>query len=190
MRDPARPYPHDYLFAATVLRLFPHWVTPNQITWFRFFTTPIVLLLLITENYRWGVPAFILVAFTDALDGSLARTRKQVTEWGTIYDPVADKILIGSVIVLVVMRHLMPAVGVVILALELLVLLGGWYRKREGQAIGANVWGKTKMLLQVVAVSLLLISVWFGIPVLVTASLVVFGASVVFAVASLVTYGF
>ncbi|MEK7516143.1 MAG: CDP-alcohol phosphatidyltransferase family protein [Patescibacteria group bacterium] len=190
MRDPARPYPHDHVLAATVLRLFPQRVTPNQITWFRFLTTPVVLLLLIAENYRWGVPAFILVAFTDALDGSLARTRKQVTEWGTIYDPVADKILVGSVVVLVVLRHLLPAVGVVMLALEVLFLLGGWYRKRNGQTLGANVWGKTKMFLQVIAVSLLLISVWFSIPFLVTASLVVFGVSVVFAVASLVTYGF
>lgn len=190
MRDPHKPYPHDHLFAATVLRLFPQRVTPNQITWFRFLATPVVLLLLIAENYTWGVPAFILVAFTDALDGSLARTRKQVTEWGTIYDPVADKILIGSVILLVVMRHLLPAVGVVILAFELLVLIGGWYRKSSGRAIGANVWGKTKMFSQVVAVSLLLVSVWFGIPFLVNLSLVAFGVSVVFAVASLVTYGF
>lgn len=190
MRDPTRPYPHDHVFAATVLRLAPQWMTPNQITWFRFITTPIVLLLLITENYRFGVPAFILVAFTDALDGSLARTRKQVTEWGTIYDPVADKILVGSVVLLVVMRHLIPAVGVVILALELLFLLGGWYRKRNGKHIGANVWGKTKMLLQVLAVSALLISIWLGIPALVTVSLVLFAVSVLFAVASLVTYGF
>ena len=89
-------FPHDKIMAVTFLPLIPRWVTPNAITIARFVLTPLVVFLILIENYNIGIPLFIATAFTDVLDGSLARVRKKVTKWGTLHDPVADKLLIGS----------------------------------------------------------------------------------------------
>ena len=188
-RDPHKLFPHDHLFRWIFIPLVPQWLKPNAITVFRMLGTPVVLWLLLIERYDFGVPAFLFLAFTDALDGSLARVRKQITPWGTFYDPVADKLLIGSVILLIVVRHMNPWVGVIILVLEVLILIGGYVHRRRGHAVSANVFGKTKMFLQVLAVMFLLVSVWSGIDLLHDASIGTFALAVVFAVLSLFTYG-
>ena len=70
----------DLFLAATFLKFLPRRVTPNQITIFRFFTVPFVALLLYLDAYWYAVPLFIISAFTDALDGALARTKNKITE--------------------------------------------------------------------------------------------------------------
>lgn len=143
-----------------------------------------------TQQYSIGVPFFLLVAFTDALDGSLARVRKQITEWGTFYDPVADKLLIGSVVLLIVIQHVNPWFGFVIIALEVLIILGGFLRRIDGKLVTANVFGKTKMVLQVVGVMALLIAVWLGVDLFIPFSIGTLSLAIVFAIISLFTYGF
>src|SRR5512135_2881789 len=141
-------YPHDRLLAATVLKLVPPQVTPNQITILRILLTPVVLWLLWVRAYEWGTALFLLVAFTDALDGSLARTRGQISSWGMMWDPVADKLLIGSVVALLLFRAFPEELIVVIFGLEAAFLVGGYYRKKQGVIVSANWWGKLKMLCQ------------------------------------------
>ena len=72
------------MLAWTILRAFPRRVTPNQVTMFRFIATPIVLYLLVVGYYGWGLAAFLIAACSDAIDGALARTRNQVTDWGKL----------------------------------------------------------------------------------------------------------
>ncbi|MBI4133780.1 CDP-alcohol phosphatidyltransferase family protein [Candidatus Uhrbacteria bacterium] len=183
-------FPHDYVLKWTLIPLIPTWVKPNHITAFRFIATPVVLALLLFENYPWGVPAFIFVAGTDALDGSLARLRKQITLWGTFYDPLADKILIGSVVLLVVLQHINVWFGLLIVVVELMIAAGGLYRKVKGRPIiAANIFGKTKMALQVIAVSLLLIALWSGVDLFIPFSIGTFALALAFAIISLWTYG-
>ncbi|NBS41577.1 hypothetical protein EBS80_02860 [bacterium] len=188
-RDPHKLYPHDRLLRATVLRLIPGFVTPNVLTWLRFVLTPFVLYLLYVEDYAAGVPLFVLTAFTDALDGSLARVRKQITDWGSMYDPIADKLLIGSVLLVVVVRHMNPLFGIIIVALEVLIVIGGVIHKRRGHLIMANGVGKIKMLLQFLGVTLLLLAVWTGIDLFIPFSMATFSLAIAFAVLSLLTYG-
>ena len=188
-RDPNKLFPHDRLLAATVIRLVPEFVTPNAVTWFRFVLTPLVLWLLYRGDFATGVPLFVLLAFTDALDGSLARVRKQITEWGSLYDPIADKLLISSVILLVVIRYLSPTIGFLIVGLELALVIGGVVRRRMGFRVMANVIGKAKMVTQIVGITLLLIAVWTGIPALIPLSIATLSLAIVLAVASLFTYG-
>lgn len=188
-RDPLQLYPHDRLLRATVLRLIPSFVTPNVLTWLRFLLTPLVLYLLYVEDYAAGVPLFILTAFTDALDGSLARVRKQVTEWGSLYDPIADKFLIGSVLLIIVIRHMNPIFGIVIVALEVMIVIGGVIRKRRGHAVMANGVGKIKMLLQFLGVTFLLLAVWTNVALFIPFSMATLSLAIAFAVLSLLTYG-
>lgn len=189
-RDPNKLYAHDRLLGDTVVRLVPKRVTPNMITMFRFAATPFVLWLLLTQRYAAGLLAFVLVAFTDALDGSVARLRRKVTAWGTFYDPVADKLLIGSVVLLVVLPKLPGELAAAIIALELLIMAGAAFARRKGRHISANAFGKAKMFLQVVGVSLALLSFAFpGVPEAMTLSAGTLWMSVAFAFVSLMTYG-
>ncbi len=188
-RDPNKLFPHDRLFAATVLRLVPSFVTPNAVTWLRFLMTPFVLYLLYAGDFAAGVPLFVLAAFTDALDGSMARVRKEITEWGMLYDPIADKFLISSVVLLVVVRYLHPAIGLTIVGLEGALVIGGIVRKRMGLRVMANVIGKTKMVTQFLGITVLLVSVWTGTTALIPLAIALFALAILLAVASLFTYG-
>ncbi len=188
-RDPHKLFPHDYVMRYTIVPLIPSFVSPNMITIFRMVCTPIVLYLLSIEYYQIGVPFFLFLALTDAIDGSLARLRDRITEWGTFYDPVADKILIGSVVLLVVVNHVNPILGIILIFVEALIILGGYVRKMRGKITSANIFGKTKMFLQVVGVGLLLIALWLGYDLFIPLSIGTLSLAIVFAVISLFTYG-
>lgn len=189
MRDPSKWYPHDYLMARTLIPLIPRWMTPNHWTVIRFFLTPLVLWFLVTRQYEIGIPLFFFTAFTDALDGSLARVRKQITDWGSFYDPVADKMLIGSVVLLVVMQFLSIYLALALVVVELVIVICAFFWKKSGRVTTANIYGKTKMFLQVLGVMLLLFSVAFAQPLLLNLSIIAFCLAIVFAVISLISYG-
>ncbi len=187
MRDPYQLYPHDYLMKP-IIDMIPEFLRPNHFTIARMVLTPVVLALLFFEVYDYGVPLFIIVTFTDAIDGSLARWRRQITKWGTFYDPVADKLLIGSVILLILLQHVNPLLGYIIIMLEALMMIGGWYKRRKGEKCQANVWGKIKMLLQVSGVVFLLLALWLGVDMFVPISNGTLILAVLFAVVALLTY--
>lgn len=188
-RDPAKLYPHDHLMRYSLVPLVPQFVTPNMVTIFRMIMTPLVLWFLYAQNFAIGAPLFLFVALTDALDGSLARIRKQITDWGTMYDPIADKLLIGSVVLLVVMQHVNLYLGIAILLVEVVLVAGGVIRKRMGKKVTANVYGKIKMILQVVGVMLLLIALWAGYSLFIPISAGTLGLAIIFAIISMFTYG-
>lgn len=180
---------HDKLLAKTFLKFFPLSVIPNHLTLFRFIATPGVVFLMVYEYYLIGLLAFLLVAFTDALDGSMARTRNQVTEWGKVYDPLADKVLIGAMIFVIVLRYIDFWTAMIIIALEIIIISTAWIRKREGRVVQANIWGKIKMALQVAGVTILLFSVIFNWAALLPFASGALYLAIAFAVVSLLTYG-
>ncbi len=182
-------YPHDRVLAATILKIVPAAVRPNQITVTRLIFTPLAVALLAYERYDVGVPFFLLLAFTDLIDGSLARTRKQVTRWGTLWDPIVDKILIGSVAILLLFRAFPPSIVMTLLGLETAFIIGGWSRKRKGIVTGANWWGKWKMVCQVAAVTSYLLFLQTGLPALQSGSYVFFGLAAFLAFCSLLAHG-
>lgn len=188
-RDPKKLFPHDYFMRYTFVPLVPRFVTPNSITVFRMIMIPFILYFLFMNDYKVGVPLFLIAAFTDALDGSVARLRNQITEWGTFYDPFADKLLVASVIVLVVMKNMNPIFGILILCIDTMILIGGYIRKKQGKSTGSNIFGKTKMFFQVLGITLLLIALWAGFDLFVPLSVGTFSIAIVFAVISLFTYG-
>lgn len=189
MRDPAKPYPHDLVLAKTVLRLIPKRVLPNHITILRFVLTPFVFIFIVMENYAIGVPLFIFTAITDALDGSLARIRGEVSRWGTIYDPLADKILIGGLVFIVVMEHINFWLGVAIVLLEIIFILASFIRLQKGLIHPANIWGKIKMSLEVFGVTMLLLALWGDVQFFMSVSFATFALAIVFALLSLASHG-
>ena len=182
--------PHDHLVARVVLRFLPAWVTPNQVTFLRVLLTPFVFALIGFGNYKIGVVMFVLTAATDAIDGSLARTRNKITEFGKLFDPLADKLLIGSMVLILVFQHFDPLLGIAILAIEIAFILLAVLAKYKFKTIrGANRWGKIKMILQVLAVFLTLLALLLEFPLLLTIAAWVFGMAIGFAVLSLFAHG-
>ncbi|MEA1963491.1 MAG: CDP-alcohol phosphatidyltransferase family protein [Patescibacteria group bacterium] len=180
---------HDKILAATILKLIPTRVLPNHITVFRFMATPIVIFLMISEKYYIGLWAFLLTAFTDAIDGSLARTRNQITDWGKIYDPLADKILIGGMVFVIVLRYIDFWTAIIIISIEIIFIIAACVRKRSGREVHANIWGKIKMMLQVVGVAILLLAVVFDLASLLPLASKTLYLAIAFAIVSLLTHG-
>ncbi len=187
--DHNRVQRHDYLLKYTIVPLIPRFIKPNHFTMLRLLLIPVVLWFLLEDNYSVGVPLFFVTAFTDMIDGSLARLRNQVTEWGKIYDPVADKLLISTVLILIVAQHINPFLALLIVGLDVMLIVGGVIRKRQGYEVGANTWGKIKMCLQVGGVLALLIALWLGVDLFIPFSVGLFYIAIAFAVISLYTYG-
>ncbi len=189
LRDPKKLFPHDHVMRHTIIPLIPKWISPNMVTIFRIILTPFVLWFLFQENFAVGVPLFLFTAFTDVIDGSLARIRKDITDWGTFYDPLADKLLIGLVVLLIVVKHVNLIFGLVIIIIEAAIILGGYIRKQRGTLQGANILGKTKMFFQVLGVSFLLVALWAGVSLFIPVSVGTLSLAIVLAVISLFSYG-
>ena len=176
-----KPYPHDYVINRLFLWLIPEVIKPNHITIFRMIATPFVFLFILRGDWLVGIPVFVIVAFTDALDGSMARIRKQVTVWGTLFDPLADKLLVGGTLFILIVKYIDIYIGASIIVLEMAVIIGTYLKIRHGTVLSAGKWGKIKMLLQVIGVSLLMLSILLGISALHMVSSWILIASIGFA---------
>ena len=143
---------------------------PNSLTLLRIFFVPVLIVILLTRSPNvdllgvtmhfevWGVLILLMAAATDWADGYLARRRLQVTTLGILLDPIADKLLISAAFVSLVDMHLVPAwMVVIIIGREFTVLGLRNIASAEGFTIEASTLGKTKMVLQVGAVAVLIL---------------------------------
>jgi CDP-diacylglycerol---glycerol-3-phosphate 3-phosphatidyltransferase len=146
---------------------------PNSLTLSRIFIVPLLVVVLLTPfSEKFGVPRHILgvaiflaASFTDYLDGFFARRRRQVSRLGKLLDPIADKLLISAALISLVENRLAPAWAVVIIVGREFAVSGlRSIAATEGVVIAASKMGKFKMLSQVVAVSLLIVSSVSGQP--------------------------
>jgi CDP-diacylglycerol--glycerol-3-phosphate 3-phosphatidyltransferase len=177
---------HDRLLNRIFLWIIPAGVTPNHITFLRVLATPIIFLLILSERYYLGISLFAMAAATDAIDGSLARIRNQVTTFGILFDPLADKLLIGSMVLLVVFRHLSPVLAIMVLGVEIIIIMTAMVAKYRFKTVRmANNWGKIKMILQVIAVFCTLLALLLDYPYLLSIATWLFGVALCFAVMSL-----
>lgn len=144
---------------------------PNALSLFRIFLVPFLVVVLLTKFDGREIVAlaiFLVATATDFLDGWLARRRGQITKLGTLLDPVADKLLISAAFISLVEIGLVPAwMVVVVVAREFAVTGLRSIAVAEGVVIAATAWGKAKMLTQITAISLLMLSerfTWLEIP--------------------------
>ena len=103
------------------------WTVPNVLTMFRLAMVPVywVLMMGYRLNY-WALGVFVLAACTDMLDGFLARKYNQITDFGKLMDPLADKLMTLSVMATLLLRGIIRWEPLVLLALkEFVMLLGG-----------------------------------------------------------------
>lgn len=135
----------------------------NKLTIFRMILAPIMVIFayLPIEGEVFGIAItmiimdviFIIASITDKLDGYIARSRNQVTTFGKFLDPLADKILVLSAMVILVEKGLLPAwIPVIVLAREFIV---SGFRlvavEKGGKVVAASIWGKLKTVTQMIA---------------------------------------
>ena len=141
---------------------------PNAITLGRIFLVPLLVVVLLTASGRpflginrelIGAAIFAVASLTDWLDGYLARRRQQVTGFGQWMDPLADKLLVTAALISLVQMNLAPAWMVaVILGREFSVTVLRSIAHARGQTLPASPIGKVKMVAQVVAILVLILS--------------------------------
>ena len=81
---------------------------PNQLTLLRMAFLPFVVINLVGGHYSWALALFVLAGLSDALDGLLARTLKQQTTLGQYLDPIADKLLLSTMFLVLAILHKIP----------------------------------------------------------------------------------
>jgi CDP-diacylglycerol--glycerol-3-phosphate 3-phosphatidyltransferase len=135
---------------------------PNALTLLRIFLVPLLVVVLLTRvegHVYLGVAIFALAVLTDYLDGYFARRRNEVTRLGILLDPLADKLLTAAAFLSLVEMGLAPAwMVMIIIARELAVTGLRNVAAGRGVLIRASGLGKAKMVAQVTAILLLLLS--------------------------------
>jgi CDP-diacylglycerol--glycerol-3-phosphate 3-phosphatidyltransferase len=172
------------------LRFIPNSVTPNQITIVRLILVPVIYVLLIRGFYTLALIVFAIAALTDLLDGAMARTRNQITDLGKVIDPIADKLLIIVVLLHIGWQFLIIKIFVIYIIFEMVaVLIGYFFAFFIGKPIGANVFGKIKLNLQVLSVGLFILGVILSNKALENISKYVLFAALIFAVFAAIETG-
>jgi CDP-diacylglycerol--glycerol-3-phosphate 3-phosphatidyltransferase len=137
------------------------WNLPNALTLFRIFLVPFLVVVLLTKfsgrEYA-GLAIFLVAAVTDFFDGFIARRRNQITRLGALLDPIADKLLMSAAFIsLVELQYAKAWMVVIIIGREFAVSGLRAIAAQQGITIAASPLGKTKMVAEVVAVSLLIL---------------------------------
>ena len=130
---------------------------PNVLTLFRILLVPVLVAALLSGLDSGDLLAAIvfgIASITDALDGWIARRNKDVTTFGKLMDPLADKLLVTSA--LVSLDRLAAWVAMVIIARELTVTVTRMHATQQGVVIASNWWGKAKTIVQVAAIFFLI----------------------------------
>ena len=134
---------------------------PNFITLVRILLIPVFVILFVTPTPDRSISAaviFVLAAVTDLLDGYIARRTGQVTKLGKLLDPIADKLLVLSALILLVnIDRVSALVAILIIAREVAVTGIRAIAAGEGMIIAAETTGKYKMAMQVIAITLLIL---------------------------------
>ncbi|AYF54822.1 CDP-diacylglycerol--glycerol-3-phosphate 3-phosphatidyltransferase [Clostridium botulinum C] len=134
----------------------------NKLTLLRVILVPVFLIFISINspaNTLISIVIFVVAALTDKLDGYIARSRNEITNFGKFMDPLADKLLVTSALVALVQYGVIPAwMVMIIIAREFAVTGLRAVAASEGVVIAASWWGKIKTVIQIIAIILCLIS--------------------------------
>jgi cardiolipin synthase len=141
-------------------RLNPFRTAPNLLTLLRICTAPFLVAAILDHNYGLSFGLFVAAGLTDALDGALARVLKQRSMLGQYLDPVADKLLLSTLFVVLTYQGLIPVrVTVMVFGRDvgILVVAAILYAAAGRREFGPSLFGKANTVVQVVAVAAVLL---------------------------------
>ena len=130
----------------------------NKLTMIRIFLVPVFLVFIAVRDIPYGsivaTAVFIIASITDQLDGHIARSRNQITNFGKFMDPLADKLLVTAAL------NMIPGWAVVIIIAREFAVSGlRTLAASDGIVIAASWWGKIKTVTQMAAIITLLVEV-------------------------------
>ncbi len=165
----------------------------NKLTMIRIFLVPIFLLFIAVKGIPYGRELatfiFIVASLTDKLDGYIARSRNQITNFGKFMDPLADKLLVTAALVSLVELQIVHGwVAMIIIAREFAVSGLRTVAASDGKVIAASKWGKLKTVIQIVAIITALINLSYVNTTLNMLTNILMAAAVVITIISGVDY--
>jgi cardiolipin synthase len=129
---------------------------PNILTIFRIFLIPIFIITFfssIAKSLLFAILIFLFAGLTDVLDGYIARKYKLITKWGTVMDPLADKLMLITVLACLVIKKYIPIwILIVISVKEIAMIISATFLYRQNTVIPANKFGKASTLLFYIAI--------------------------------------
>ncbi|MBY0755592.1 CDP-diacylglycerol--glycerol-3-phosphate 3-phosphatidyltransferase [Clostridium sardiniense] len=136
----------------------------NKLTLLRMILVPIFLIFIAIKGIPYGTFVatfiFVIASITDKLDGYIARSRNQITNFGKFMDPLADKLLVTAALISLIEYGVVPSwAAIIIIAREFAVSGLRTLAAAEGKVIAASWWGKIKTVIQIVAIIILLIEI-------------------------------
>lgn len=140
----------------------------NKITISRILLVPLFMIFLLSAPQPIGsyIAALIfgIAAITDTIDGYIARSQSQVTVFGQLIDPLADKLLVSAALIsLVQLGRLSAWVAVIIIAREFAVSGLRLVALTENKVIPASIWGKLKTISQIIAIIIIIANVPYSV---------------------------
>jgi cardiolipin synthase len=142
-------------------RLNPFRSTPNLLTLLRICLAPFLVAAILEGQFLLSFSLFIVAGLTDALDGMLARLLKQRSTFGAYLDPVADKLLLSTLFLVLLYKGLMPTtVTVLVFGRDVGILLVSalLYAAVGRREFNPSIWGKANTLAQISAVAAVLLA--------------------------------
>jgi cardiolipin synthase len=137
------------------------WTAPNQLTLLRLIFVPFVIMNVLDYNFRWALGLFIAAGLSDGLDGLLARLLHQRSTIGEYLDPIADKLLLSSLFLVLSFRQLIPwRFTVVVFSRDVCILLlcALVYVTTPLRDFRPSIFGKLNTVAQVLALFLVLLN--------------------------------
>ena len=134
------------------------WNVPNVLTMIRLALIPVFVLLHAMYLEKLALLTFCVASFTDWLDGHIARKHNLITDFGERMDPLADKLMVCTALIMQCLNGTFPVVAVVIVIIkELVMIYGSSYMLTHDVVVYANIWGK---LAQCSFILALVLSFW------------------------------
>ena len=164
------------------------WNVPNVLTILRMLLIPVFVVMHVLKYYKLALLTFCVASFTDWLDGFIARKYHLITDFGKLMDPLADKLMVCTALVMQGVAGIFPIPAIVIVIIkEAVMIYGSSYMLHNGIVVYSNIWGK---LAQCSFILALVLSFWHfdfaaaGLPI----DRVILWIAVVIAIIALVDY--
>lgn len=142
------------------MRLSQIFTAPNQLTLLRMIFVPFIVIHLVDGHYRWALVVFVVAGFSDGLDGLLARTLHQQTLLGQYLDPIADKLLLSTMFLVLFATHKIPlTVTVLVFSRDIMIVIicSLLYASGAMKTFQPSLLGKANTVAQILTVLLVLL---------------------------------
>ncbi len=134
------------------------WNVPNVLTMIRLALIPVFVVLHAGGHGKLALLVFCIASFTDWLDGFIARRYDLITDFGKLMDPLADKLMVCTALIMQGLQGVFPVVAIIIVIIkELVMIYGSSYMLAHDVVVYANIWGK---LAQCSFILALVLSFW------------------------------